>query len=184
MADLKENVKATVISGLILAAVTGIAIVLYDLYKSRVVVDAQLVFVGATPATHLLEESSNTKKMMYPFQVKVTNTGNVPITITQVVTNHSILLNGKSYVQSSLYKRTQSSYLDKDILPNTSVIVNARAFIDDEIIENNAPVYIQAKLKIQGDKLPEKIASVNAFSVDSYGQPIPSVDPIIISSFK
>lgn len=184
MTNTKEAIKIAVVSGVLVAIVSGVGIVAYDWYKGRTIFDAKLAYVGTKQSNRLLNESNNQKIMMYPIQIKIINTGNVPITITQVVPYHYIKVNGNALVAASLHNNTQSRYFDEDILPKNSKIIEVRAFIPEEIITKFSEVFLQAEVKIQGDKYPEKKASVFAYSVDSFGKPILLKKTRIISDFK
>lgn len=108
MSKTFETIKNSVVSGVLIAIVSRMGIVDYDWYKGLSIVDAKLAYVSTNQSKRLFDEVNNQKLMMYQYQIKITNTGNVPITITEVVPYHYVKVNGNSLIADSLYKKTQS----------------------------------------------------------------------------
>ena len=180
---LTNEIIGNVQAGIILLIIGGIATFLYDQFKSRTILDVKLAFVGIGEPIRTMEEATNIKFMVYPFQVKVINTGNTPITVTEIAPHHFINVDGKLYAHPSIYKK-QEPYDESEIAANSSKTFGVRAFIEEEVITGNNLVNIEADLKIQGAGFTEKKAGVFAFQVDSNGKPIKYNKKRVISKFK
>lgn len=132
-------------------------------------VQAQLTFTLPSEPKHYEETKSKEKLMVYPFDVKIINTGNVPITIIRVIPQYWLSSLENPNPVDALYGRKLSGFDNTDIPPGGSKTVPTIAFIKDTVIENNE-VNIQAKVFIQGHKFPEQEAVINVFSLLSNGQ--------------
>lgn len=131
--------------------------------KSKPKVEAQLTFSGPREPKHLEDTTSKEKLMLYPFDVKIINSGNVPITIIRVIPQYWVSSLNPIYVDA-IYDNKMPLFDDSDIPAGQSRIVPIRAFINDDVIVNNE-VNIQAKVVIQGDQSAEKEAIINVYSL-------------------